>query len=151
MFISIIYMCILVMYCLTLKLVVWFFIYLQSFWNLLDRQTEVGRFSAGLTEASYLAVLLSGKDLKCLFSLLLYFSWNAGTDDDLYLTILCPYQLQRNIVAHKIYKGCSSWIKKAATSHKWQCNKCRKKFKVWQKTSRSNRNCNSVGPIVLQS
>ena len=27
------------------------------------------------------------------------------------------YQLQRNVVAHKIYKGCSSWIKKAGTSH----------------------------------
>ena len=32
------------------------------------------------------------------------------------LNILCPYQLQRNVVAHKIYKACSSWIKKAGTS-----------------------------------
>jgi hypothetical protein len=30
------------------------------------------------------------KDLKCLFFLLLYFSQNEGTDDDLYLNILCP-------------------------------------------------------------
>jgi hypothetical protein len=37
----------------------------------------------------------------------------------LHLNILCPYQLQRNVVAPKIYKGCSSWIKKASTSHKW--------------------------------
>ena len=34
----------------------------------------------------------TGKDLKCLFSLLLYFSLNEGTDDDLYLNILCPYR-----------------------------------------------------------
>ena len=51
------------------------------------------------------------------FSLQLYFLRNEGTDDDLYLNILCPYQFQRNVVAHKIYKGCSSWIKKAGTSH----------------------------------
>jgi hypothetical protein len=35
--------------------------YLQSFWYSSDRRTEGGRFSAGLTEASYLAVLLSAK------------------------------------------------------------------------------------------
>ena len=34
----------------------------------------------------------------------------------MYLNILRPYQLQRNVVAHKIYKECSSWIKKTVTS-----------------------------------
>jgi hypothetical protein len=39
-----------------------------------------------------LIFLITGNDLKCLFSLLLYFSWNECTDDDLYLNILhvCP-------------------------------------------------------------
>ena len=114
MLISIIYMCMLVMYIinihmLTSKLVVLLFIYLQSFWNLSDRREQIFGRSIRLILGGPIA-------RQCLFSLLLYFSQTAGTDDDLYLNILCPYQLQRNVVAHKIYKGCSSCIKKGGTS-----------------------------------
>ena len=45
------------------------------------------------------------------------------------------YQLQRNVVAHKIYKikGCSSWIKKASTSH--NATNAEKRFKYEKEKS----------------
>jgi hypothetical protein len=46
------------------------------------------------------------------------------------------YQLQRCLVAHQIYKGCSSWIKKASTSD--SATNAETKFK-YEKEKRSER------------
>jgi hypothetical protein len=46
------------------------------------------------------------------------------------------YQLQRNVVTHKIYKGCSSWIRKAGTSD--SATNAEKRFK-YEKEKRSER------------
>ena len=92
--------------------------------------------SKPFTQFEFWFFKFTGKYLKCLFSLLLYFSRNEGTDNDLYLNILCPYQLQRNVVAHKIYKGGLSWIKKAGTSH--NATNAEKRFK-YEKEKRPKR------------
>ena len=71
-------------------------------------------------------------DLKCLFSLLLYFLRNECTDGTICILISYMYVLPaskkcRGLVAHQIYKGCSSWIKKAGTSH--NATNAEKRFK----------------------
>ena len=56
------------------------------------------------------------KDLKCLFSLLLYFSWNEGTDDDLYLNILpvCPTSFKEMLWPIKFINGARPGLKRQA-------------------------------------
>ena len=45
----------------------------------------------------------TGNDLKCLFSLLLYFSQNECTDDDLYLNYLYIYMYSQTCLSDPLY------------------------------------------------
>jgi hypothetical protein len=77
----------------------------------------------------------TGKDLKCLFSLLLYFSWNEGTDDNLYLNIYVLTSFKEMLWPIQFIKGARPGFKRPTQV---TSDSAEKRFK-YKKEKRSER------------
>ena len=77
----------------------------------------------------------TGKDLKCLFSLLLYFSRNEGTDDNLYLNIYVLTSFKEMLWPIQFIKGACPGFKRPTQV---TSDSAEKRFK-YEKEKRSER------------